>query len=71
MGLFIRNEDSRSELQSRIAAELQERLREQPSLKAEKVEPAFNENQHNTKPAGIVVLIMVVLLIVAIAIAVS
>ena len=66
MGLFLRQDEGRSELQSRLAAELQERLKERPDLKADKPDPAFLENQHQTRPAGMVLIVLGVLLVIAI-----
>lgn len=71
MGLFIRNQDPRSELQARIAAELKGRLNEQPDIKAEKTEPAFTENQHHTRTAGVLVVAFVVIAVIVTAIIVS
>lgn len=68
MGLFIRNQDPRSDLQNKVAAELQERLRQGDAPKAEEVEPAFNENQHNTRPVGVIVIVLIVAAVIVIAV---
>lgn len=70
MGLFIRNQDPRSELQSRVAAELQERLKERSTIEAEKVEPAFTEKHHHTRPAGVLIVALVVITVIVAAIVV-
>lgn len=57
MGLFLNNKDNRSELQSRVAAELQERLKQKQALEYEKPEPSMLENQHTTRGAGIILVI--------------
>ena len=65
MGLFLRQDEQRSEVQKRVATELQERMR-QTSLKAQdEIEPAFLENQHTTRKAGMVIMLLVAALCVA------
>ncbi|MBC7746579.1 hypothetical protein H7Y40_01200 [Pedobacter sp.] len=71
MGLFIRNEGPRTELQARIAAELQEKQKNQPSLEAEKVDPAFLDNQHHTRSAGVILVVLALAAIVVTTIIVS
>ena len=71
MGLFIQDNGPRSELQSRIAAELQDKLKKQPSLEAEKVDPAFLDNQHHTRSAGILIVALVLAAIIIATIIVS
>ena len=66
MGLFLRQDETRSELQNKIAAGLQEKLKERANIEAKKPEPAFLENQHETRPAGMVLIVLGVLLVVAI-----
>lgn len=64
MGLFLRQDDQRSDVQKRVATELQERLR-QSSLDQPEIDPAYLENQHTTRPAGVVIAVLLVLLCVA------
>ena len=66
MGLFLRQDESRSELQQRVAAELQEKLKNDPNLTYDKPDPAILDNQHETRIAGKVILILIALLVVAI-----
>lgn len=66
MGLFLRQEDTRSELQSKIAAELREKLKNQQNTEYEEPEPAFLENQHQTRPAGMILMILGFILAIAI-----
>lgn len=66
MGLFLRQEDTRSELQSRIATELREKLASKQDIVAEKPEPAFLDNQHETRPAGMVLIVLGLLFTIAI-----
>lgn len=66
MGLFLRQEDTRSELQSKIAAELQERLKDHPELEHDKPDPAILDDQHQTRSAGMVLIVLGAVLAVAI-----
>lgn len=65
MGLFIRKDDSRSHLQSKVVADLQERLRTRDPLERDEPEPAFTEHQHQTRPAGVVLVVIIVLALIA------
>ena len=65
MGLFLRQNENRSELQTRIAAELQEKLRATPQLDDPDMQNAkLLENQHETRPAGMIIGLLVVVAIV-------
>lgn len=64
MGLFLRQEDNRTELQSKIAAELQERLKDRPELEHEKPDPAILDDQHQTRPAGMILIILGAILVI-------
>lgn len=66
MALFLRQDGGRSELQQRVAAELQEKLKNQPGLEYDKKDPAILDNQHQTRIAGKVILILGIALVVAI-----
>lgn len=66
MGLFLRQDDTRSELQSKIATELREKLANTKDIEASKPDPAFLDNQHETRPAGMVLMILGFILVVAI-----
>jgi len=65
MGLFLRQDEQRSEVQKRVATELQERMR-QSSIDQPEVDPAFLENQHQTRPAGVIIAVLIVLLCIAV-----
>lgn len=58
MGLFLRQDGGRSELQTKLAAELQDRLKEKSDIEHKEVDPAFLENQHETRPAGMIIMIL-------------
>lgn len=66
MGLFLRQDEQRSEVQQRVAAELQERLRQTALNNKADTDPAFLENQHTTRKAGMVIIVLVALLVIAI-----
>lgn len=49
MGLFLKQDEQRSQLQTKIAADLQERLKTQPiETSDKKPQPAFLDNQVQT-----------------------
>jgi hypothetical protein len=52
MGLFIKQNESRSQLQSKVAADLAERLNKRPleSDETKKSQPAILDNQRTTSP---------------------
>ncbi len=66
MALFLKQDESRSELQQRVAAELQEKLKTNPDITGDKPDPAILDNHHETRLAGKVILILLALLIIAI-----
>jgi hypothetical protein len=71
MGLFLRQNEDRSELQTRIAAELQEKLRATSLEGSDPVEPQLLTDQHHTRTAGVVITILTLILIIVAIIAVS
>lgn len=66
MGLFLRQDEQRSEVQKRVATELQERMRQTSLKDSNEMEPAFLENQHTTRKAGMVIILLVAALCVVI-----
>ena len=66
MALFLKQDETRSELQQRVAAELQEKLKTNPDIAGDKPDPAILDNQHETRIAGKMILILLALLAVAI-----
>lgn len=68
MGLFLRQDENRSELQSKIIADLQEKVRGNSSLEGmhTEPEPQYLANQHETRLAGVIISILVIILIVVI-----
>lgn len=65
MGLFLRQDEQRSDVQKRVATELQERLRNTSLPDNSTVDPAFTENQHTTRKAGMVIMVLLLLLVIA------
>lgn len=63
MALFLNNKDNRSELQNRLASELNERLKQKQAAEYEKPEPAMLENQHTTRMAGVIIVVAVIMAI--------
>ncbi len=66
MALFLKQDETSSELQQRVAAELQEKLKVNPDITNDKPDPAILDNQHETRIAGKVILILLALLAAAI-----
>jgi hypothetical protein len=61
MGLFLRQNEERSKLQTRLAEELREKTRASQQISGEKppeVEPELLANEHQTRPAGMLILII-------------
>lgn len=65
MGLFLRQDQGRSELQSKVIADLQERMYSSSAIEGDaKLEDSkYMENQHETRPAGVVIAVLVLILI--------
>lgn len=66
MGLFLRQDEQRSDVQQRVATELQERLKTRSLDEAKGTEPAMLENQHTTRNAGMIIIVLIVTLVVAV-----
>jgi hypothetical protein len=67
MGLFLRQTDNRSELQTRLAEELREKLRASQQVPGKKleVEPELMANGQQTRPAGMLLALLAVGMIIA------
>lgn len=61
MGLFVNNQGQRSELQTKVAADLRKRLNAKPSIEAEKVESTFLDNTNQTRKTGPIIAILFLL----------
>lgn len=66
MALFLRQDEQRSEVQKRVATELQDRLREKTRIETDEVEPTVFDNSHTTRPAGMVIIVLTILLVIAV-----
>ena len=67
MALFIRQENSRSELQNRIAAELRERMKTQTPIEYEKPESSIESGTHESMNLDSIIIIVVAVMILGIA----
>ena len=74
MGLFIGQNEKRSELQSKIIAELQQKARQTSKDEGDArdtvdatPESTLLENQHETRTAGVIISLLIIVLIVAVA----
>ncbi|HET7630542.1 MAG TPA: hypothetical protein VFK03_04175 [Candidatus Saccharimonadales bacterium] len=67
MGLFLRDDNGRSRLQSKIQADLKERLKDRQDLdiEAPEVDPRYLEDSHQTRTIGVVISLLLVVLVVA------
>jgi hypothetical protein len=65
MALYVRKDNKRSELQQKIASELQEKLNK-TDIEADQTDPAFLDDSHHTRPAGMVIMVLLLLLAIAI-----
>ena len=65
MGLFLRQDEQRSEIQKRVATELQERLRQTAPVEPNEHEPSMLENQHATRNAGMIIMVLLAFLFIA------
>lgn len=63
MALFVKRDEQRSQLQEKLASELQQKL-DQRGLEAKETEPALLEDAHETRPAGLVIFILLICLVV-------
>lgn len=65
MGLFLRQDENRTELQTKVATELEERLRAK-AVKTDDTDPVMLENQHQTRHAGMIIIILIALIVITI-----
>ena len=66
MALFLRQDDQRSDLQKRVGAELQEKLRNEKPLEYEKPENNLETNTHETRHLGVWVTLTVMVVAVVV-----
>ena len=65
MALYVKRDEQRTQLQEKVAAELQEKLRAS-QVKAGDTDPALLEKTHQTRPAGMIILVLAVCVVLAI-----
>lgn len=65
MGLFLRQQESRSKLQSRLDKELKGKLKQNATIDQPEVEPQFLDDNHQTTKTGMFIIAAVAVLIVA------
>lgn len=66
MGLFLRQDDQRSEVQKRVATELLERLRQTTPVDTGDHDPSMLEHHHTTRNAGMIIIVLLLLLFIAV-----
>lgn len=64
MGLFLRQDENRTELQNRLASELKGKLNEKQKIEAKEVEPQFLEGSHKANTASMVIIVLLFILII-------
>lgn len=67
MGLFLRQNEDRSKLQSRLASELKGKLNEQQKIEPTEVDPKYLEGSHKATSASMVMIVLGVVLVIAFA----
>jgi hypothetical protein len=65
MALFVNREQQRTQLQEKLAADLKNKLNT-ANIKAEDTPPAILENDHQTRPAGMVIAVLLAVLVLAV-----
>lgn len=65
MALYVRRNEQRSQLQEKLAADLKGKLKTQ-DIRAEEVESNLLENAHQTRPAGLVISVLLILVVITI-----
>lgn len=65
MALYVNREEKRSQYQEKIAADLKGKLATQ-DIKAKEVESTMLEDVHQTRPAGLIIGILLLLVFIAV-----
>jgi hypothetical protein len=72
MGLFLKQNEQRSQLQTKIAADLSARLNKEPGeIEAKKVQPAILDDQRQTSPLAWVWIILGAVALVGVVVALT
>lgn len=64
MGLYLRQDEQRSELQTRVAAEMQERMRTKPAMAHDDSEPTMLRDLQVMKHASLTITIMIAVFVI-------
>lgn len=64
MALFVNRDERRSQYQEKIAADLKGKLKTQ-EIRAEEVESTMYEDAHQTRPAGLIIAVLLILVVIA------
>lgn len=63
MALFVRQDENRSRIQTKISADLQQRLNDQKKIETTKPDPAFMDDKVQTNGIGIVITVLTIILV--------
>lgn len=66
MALFVNRDEQRSQLQEKLAADLKNKL-QQSDIRADETAPAILEDAHQTRPAGMIIMVLIVIAVIVIA----
>jgi F0F1-type ATP synthase assembly protein I len=66
MALFLRQDEQRSEVQTRVATELQARLKQKAAFTDENEETTLTSGQHKTRLAGMIIIGLIVVIVIAV-----
>ena len=64
MGLYLRQDEQRSKVQQQVEADLKARLQKAANAQKDESEPTMLENQHQTRWAGMIIMILIALFFV-------
>lgn len=65
MALFVNREQQRTQLQEKLAADLKNKLNH-ANVRAEDTPSTMLENNHQTRPAGMLIALLLVVLVIAV-----
>ncbi|PLS81738.1 hypothetical protein CYG49_01155 [Candidatus Saccharibacteria bacterium] len=66
MALFLKEDEHRSRIQTKVAADLKERLKDRQLSPQQEHEPAILDNQHTTRGAGILIAVLALVLLIVV-----
>lgn len=61
MALFVKQNENRSELQTKIAADLKQRLKDREQIQMDKPDPAILDNQRTTSGWGVLITLLLII----------